>query len=507
MKLLTLVDDIYGDLAGVGTCATGGTIAVGGHYSCSFSKDFAGDAGASQTDTVTATAADDEGGPASGTDAATVTLTNRPPTVVVGKTASPTVANVGDSVTFTISVHNTSFEAVTLTALSDDVYGNLDGRGTCATGGSIGPGATYTCSFSAVVTATETDTVTGHVADNEQTSAHDTASATVTVHPAKVTVVKTADAGSVAAGAAVGFTVTVHNSGSGIARDVTVTDPLPTDAGVFWILDDDAGGLCNLAAGSVACGPRDLAPGGSIAFHVTSLTTFDTADDSPVTNRACFTTTNAGGSCAAAEVVVAQPGRSLTLVKANDAPLQTLLLPDGTTAVLPTAQAGNTLTYTLTYAVSEAPVRSVVLTDVVPAGLAYVDGSATGSGDGRLIFAGYDATTRTLSWTATTLSTSGSFSYRVTVLADAAGLGQPLRNTARISSPETDPAVATSDVYIVVPPLHETELPPTEGITGQPADISIPGSDLWPALPALAILIVVVAFITPVPARVRRRKG
>ena len=277
VKLLTLVDNVYGDLGGVGTCDTGGTIAVGGHYTCSFSKDFTGDAGASQTDTVTATAADDEDGRTSATDAATVTLTNRPPTVAVGKTASPTVANVGDSVTFTITVHNTSFEAVTLTALSDDVYGDLDGRGTCATGGSIAPGATYTCSFSAVVTATETDTVTGHVADNEHTSAHDTASATVTVHPAKVTIVKTADAGSVAPGDAVGFTVTVHNSGSGIARDVTVTDPLPTDTGLVWILDDDAAGACHLAAGSISCGPVDLAPGGSIAFHVTSLTTFATA--------------------------------------------------------------------------------------------------------------------------------------------------------------------------------------------------------------------------------------
>ena len=85
VKLLTLVDDIYGDLNGVGTCDTGGTIGIGGHYTCSFSKEFTGDAGASKTDTVTATAADDEDGPASATDAATVTLTNRPPTVASGR--------------------------------------------------------------------------------------------------------------------------------------------------------------------------------------------------------------------------------------------------------------------------------------------------------------------------------------------------------------------------------------------------------------------------------------
>ena len=336
--------------------------------------------------------------------------------------------------TFTITVHNTSFEAVTLTELTDDVYGNLDGRGSCATGGSIAPGATYTCSFSAVVTSTETDTVTGHVADNEHTSAHDSASATVTVHPAKVTIVKTADAASVAPGGAVGFTVTVHNSGTGIARDVTVSDPLPTDAGLAWVLDDDAGGACHVAAGSVSCGPVDLAPGGSIVFHITSLTTFATADDSPVANRACFATTNAGGSCAAADVVVPQPSRSLTLAKTSDAPLETLLLADGTTVTLPFAHAGTTVKYTLTYSVPAAPVRSVVLTDVLPAGLAYIEGSATDSADGQLMFAGYDAATRTLSWTAATLSTSGSVSYRVTLLKDAAALTQPLTNSARLSS-------------------------------------------------------------------------
>ena len=178
------------------------------------------------------------------------------------------------------------------------------------------------------------------------------------------------------------------------------------------------------------------------------------------------------------------PAGSLTLAKTNDAPLQTLLLPDGKTAVLPTAQAGITLTYTLTYAVSGAPVRSVVVTDVVPAGLAYVDGSATASGDGQLIFAGYDPTTRTLSWTAATLSASElAVSYRVTVLADAAGLGQPLRNTARTSSPDTDPAVATSDVYIVAPRPARRSCHPPKASLGHPPTPAFPGSDLWPRCP------------------------
>ena len=64
-----------------------------------------------------------------------------------------------------------------------------------------------------------------------------------------------------AAGAAIGFTVTVRNDGAGIARSVTVSDTLPTDAGLAWVLDDDAGGACHLAGGIVTCAPADLAPG------------------------------------------------------------------------------------------------------------------------------------------------------------------------------------------------------------------------------------------------------
>ena len=123
------------------------------------------------------------------------------------------------------------------------------------------------------------------------------------------------------------------------------------------------------------------------------------------------------------------------------------LLADGTTVTLPFAHAGTTVKYTLTYSVPAAPVRSVVLTDVLPAGLAYIEGSATDSADGQLMFAGYDAATRTLSWTAATLSTSELVSYRVTLLKDAAALTQPLTNSARLSSAETDPVNATSDLF------------------------------------------------------------
>ncbi len=99
--LSSLTDDVYGDLNGRGTCATGGTITAGSAYSCSFSGSFTGAAGDAQTDTVTATVTDVLGATATGTGSATVTLT-QPGTgyIEICKKAS----GAGVSGTFTFSV-------------------------------------------------------------------------------------------------------------------------------------------------------------------------------------------------------------------------------------------------------------------------------------------------------------------------------------------------------------------------------------------------------------------
>ena len=42
---------------------------------------------------------------------------------------------------------NNTDEPVTLTSLTDDVFGDLDGQGTCATGASIDPHLSYSCAI------------------------------------------------------------------------------------------------------------------------------------------------------------------------------------------------------------------------------------------------------------------------------------------------------------------------------------------------------------------------
>jgi hypothetical protein len=186
VTLDALVDDVYGNLDGKGTCATGGSIAPDAAYSCAFDESVTGNAGSTHKDTVTATVSDDEQNEASASHDATVTiLDNSLPLISVDKTASPdSLPATGGSVTFTVVVTNHSIEPVTITSLMDDVYGNLDGVGSCAIGALLAPDESYTCSFVKVIPAkagAHVDVVTAIAVDDEQheATAHDDAVVTV----------------------------------------------------------------------------------------------------------------------------------------------------------------------------------------------------------------------------------------------------------------------------------------------------------------------------------------
>jgi uncharacterized repeat protein (TIGR01451 family)/fimbrial isopeptide formation D2 family protein len=186
ITLTSLNDDVYGNLDGQGTCVVTQTIPVGSSYSCVFIATISGNAGDIVTDIVTAQAQDDESNTASDDDDATVSLTDVLPTISVVKTANPTSVNVpGGDVTFTVRVDNTSVEAVNLITLTDDVHGDLDGRGTCAVTQTIPVTGYYECAFVATVSGsdgyTETDTITAWVQDDEGNTVSENASAAVTV--------------------------------------------------------------------------------------------------------------------------------------------------------------------------------------------------------------------------------------------------------------------------------------------------------------------------------------
>ncbi|MCA1683894.1 MAG: DUF11 domain-containing protein, partial [Actinobacteria bacterium] len=176
ITILTVTDNIYGNLAtrAGSTCGTliGTVLQPAGSTTCTFTGPFAGPAGASQTDVVTVTGEDDDRTPVSDTDDAIVTITGVPPTIAVTKTASPASRVApGGTFTFTIGVTNTSTEVVTITSLVDDIYGDLNGRGSCAVGAVLQPGDTYTCTFDGEFRgsggAIQVDTVTAIAVDQQ----------------------------------------------------------------------------------------------------------------------------------------------------------------------------------------------------------------------------------------------------------------------------------------------------------------------------------------------------
>ena len=197
LTITALTDDVYGNLATKGTCTTaiGTVLAPGASYSCSFNGDFFGNAGQSQTDVVTVRGQDDEGTQVTDDDDAVVRLTDVPPSIVVVKEARPTtMAAPGGTFTFDVAVTNTSFEPVTITALTDNIYGNLNGRGTCRIGAVLQPGQTYRCSFPGDFTgpggASQTDRVTATAADDDNTTVTAFDDATVNLAAVPVVVVK-----------------------------------------------------------------------------------------------------------------------------------------------------------------------------------------------------------------------------------------------------------------------------------------------------------------------------
>ena len=112
---------------------------------------------------------------------------------------------------------------------------------------------------------------------------------------ATIAIVKTADAAQVNAGQDIGFTVTVSNPGAADALGVTLSDPLPTNAGLSWSIDNQGagwGGTCSIngAGTTLSCGPATVPSGVTAAtstftVHITSHTTSATGGTCPTTGN------------------------------------------------------------------------------------------------------------------------------------------------------------------------------------------------------------------------------
>jgi len=344
------------------------------------------------------------------------------PNISVTKTADQGTINAGDTAAFTIVVTNNGpgpANNVTLNdplpagvawAIDPAVTGCSITSGTLScTFATLDEGASKTIHLSGVTDAQDCGTLSNTAtvaADNEgsdQTDNSDTA--TITVKCATIQVTKTPDQGTVSAGDTIGFTITASNSGAGSASGVTVTDTLPTDAGLSWTIDaagSDSG--CSITAGVLTCNFGTIAAGGSKHVHITSPTSAATCGS--VNNTANVTTSNDGADSDSATITVNCP--NVTVLK---------------TADQGTIDAGDTAAFTI-LVTNEGPgtAKGVTLTDTLPSGVVWSEDSAACSITAGLLSCNFgdltDGATRTV---------------HVTGVTDAADCGV-LTNTAVVAA-------------------------------------------------------------------------
>ncbi|HEX9694839.1 MAG TPA: hypothetical protein VGB64_00830 [Actinomycetota bacterium] len=372
---VVMTDPLPGDFAWVISPAKAGCSIAGGTLTCTIGTMAAG-----TSFTVHVQAASDADDCGTYDNVASVHSSNagdhhdraslevRCATVNILKVEDAAVVNAGDQIGFLLVISNTGdgdAYNVTVTDTLPSAAGlswHIDG-GSGAAACSIA-GGVLSCSFgtmpfgavrsvhiSSATTAASCGTIDNSATVTASNDGTATDAATIQVRCADISIEKSADSGIVSAGDPVGFTVTVHNDGSGAAYDVTVSDPLPAAAGLTWTIDGGtAAGSCAIAGGTLACALGTMSAGATATVHVSSPTTF--ASCGTLQNTASVTTTNDGSDEASASIQVRCP--SLRLVKtADDA----------------SVTAGDPIGFTITV-FNDGPgsARDVVVSDPLPSG-------------------------------------------------------------------------------------------------------------------------------------------
>jgi uncharacterized repeat protein (TIGR01451 family) len=217
----------------------------------------------------------------------------------------------------------------------------------------VGAGVTGILSNTATVASNETETDSSNNTDTEDT---------VVSVEADLGITKSDSPDPVVADGALVYTIIVTNNGPADATGVTVTDTLP--AGVTYDTGSADQGTVSESAGTVTADIGNIAVGNSVT--VTLNIDVDSSTLGTITNQANVA------------------GNEVDTVSANDdASVSTTVQPEIDLVVtkadsVDPVVAGQTLTYTLDVTNNgPSDATSVVMTDVLPAGVTYQTSSAT----------------------------------------------------------------------------------------------------------------------------------
>jgi uncharacterized repeat protein (TIGR01451 family) len=390
------------------------------------------------------------------------------PDLSILKTADAPSVSAGSPIGFTVTVSNSSAAgtgpatSVTMTdplppgpsqsGIVWSISPAYSGPGTCSIAGSapsqtlncsfgdIAPGAstavhvTSPTSFASVATYTNTATATG---TNTGTP---TSTSQTTVLPPDLAILKTADAKTVNAGTSIGFTVTVSNvstnSGTGTAKGVTMSDPLPPGSGINWAVSPaySGPGTCSITgtapSQTLNCAFGDMAPGASASVHVSSATSASSVGT--YDNTATASATN-GGPPVQSTAITSVLGPGLNIIKTADAPSVSAGTPIGFTITVSNSSLAGTGTATSVTLADPLPSGSGVSWSISPAYSGAGTCSISGNAPNQALNCSFGdmapgASNSVHIKSATTAASAGTYNNIAT--ANATNIGTPIQATA-----------------------------------------------------------------------------
>ena len=390
----------------------------------------------------------------------------------VVKTVDNPTPNVGDTVTFTVTVNNSGPSTATGVAVQDDLPAGLtflsdtptQGTYSSITGvwnvGTLNNGASASLLLRARVDSPDALTNTASIADSsaqDPNPANDTASATETPRRVDLAVSKTDGGVSVNAGGTVTYTINYSNGGTGNATGVFLNEFLPqgttfNDAASTpgWIAlgsDEFEFAVGNLAAGA----------SGSVAFAVTV--------PSPVPaglEQIDNTVKIADDGTHGADVNPANnTGTDSTPV--NAAPDLVITKTDGGTTTLP----GGIVLYQITYSnVGTQDATGVVITETLPSNTTFNSASSFGAWQTT------DGLHYTLIIGDVPVGASGTVTFAVTVDSNLPGDTTEIFNRVAIADDgsngaDLNPAdnTATDTTPLQNNPKNDLQITKTDGVT------------------------------------------
>ena len=358
--------------------------------------------------------------------------------------ASP---NVGDSVTFTVTLNNAGPDAATGVDVTDllpagltfvsatpsqGTYSNTTGVWTV---GTVASGTSTTLQIVATVATAGAKTNTAQISasaqrdpdstpNNNVTTEDDQASVTVTPPVADLSLTKTTSNPTPSVGANVNFTVTLNNAGPNPATGVSVTDLLPT--GLTFVSANPSQGTYNSSTGVWAVGTVANSANATLQIVATVATAGAKTNTAQVSASNQSDPDSTPNNSVATEddqasVTVTPPATDLSITK-TDSPDPVI--------------AGANLTYAIAVTNSgPTTATNVTMSDPLPSGTTFQSITAP---------SGWTCTTPTVGTNGTVSCTNpslatGSASFTLVVrVSPTAANNSTLSNTATVSSTTSD---------------------------------------------------------------------